>query len=94
MAVVKSRVFQPTSKVRHPKKLSSNKNEFSSDVDSINIISDVNILFRELKKCLCYICGSTVNIRLDKIVGLGCKVNIVCHKCENTVSMRLKKKEN
>ena len=56
----------------------------SSDVNSVYMIFNVDMLFRSIEKYLRCACGGSVNMSVNRILGLGCKVNIFCSKCENT----------
>ncbi|XP_069694717.1 uncharacterized protein [Periplaneta americana] len=49
--------------------------------DSVNLKFDVNIMFKEIEKCLRCKCGSNIEMSVNRIVGLGCSVSIVCKKC-------------
>lgn len=63
------------------RKVRSNLSECDSDINNVNIIFDVNLLFGELQEHLRCVCGGCIRIRIDKCVGLGCKVCVLCQEC-------------
>lgn len=60
---------------------SNRKPNFNQDVNSVNIIVDVNIMITELQRCLKCVCGESVDISFDRISGLACNFSIMCKKC-------------
>ena len=79
---------RPTSRGSHnlesasARKLSKHSYFSNDSGDDVNMIFNINILFKKLEEYLRCACGESVNINVNRIIGLGCSVRIVCKKCK------------